>query len=134
MELLDSESGDINEWQQMFFREQIVNSNKKSPYSRRYHPDVVRWAIELCSRSPSAYQHLVTTDVLKLPSSRTLQKFRQHEMACTHPSLGVQNISVNLEGTYCGHTYEICMNWSPNRFFTKHVFPLHICNLIHFQR
>ncbi|XP_078493992.1 uncharacterized protein LOC108949689 [Ciona intestinalis] len=75
MELLHSESGDMNEWQQMFFREQIQNS-KKSAYCCRYHPDVVRWAIELYSRSPSAYQHLVTTDVLKLPSSRTLQKFR----------------------------------------------------------
>nr|XP_026691534.1 uncharacterized protein LOC108949689 [Ciona intestinalis] len=75
MDLLHSESGDMNEWQQMFFREQIQNS-RKSAYCRRYHPDVVRWAIELYSRSPSAYQHLITTDVLKLPSSRTLQKFR----------------------------------------------------------
>ncbi|XP_078486904.1 uncharacterized protein LOC108950631 [Ciona intestinalis] len=75
MTLLESEGNNMNEWQHLFFKEQIQNS-KTSAHGRRYHPDIVRWAIELYSRSPAAYQQLLTSDVLKLPSSRTLQKYR----------------------------------------------------------
>ncbi|XP_078495504.1 uncharacterized protein LOC100183340 isoform X2 [Ciona intestinalis] len=41
-----------------------------------YHPDVVRWAIELFSRSPSAYEHLRTTGVLTLPAKSTIASYR----------------------------------------------------------
>nr|CAB3263089.1 uncharacterized protein LOC101242444 [Phallusia mammillata] len=65
----------MNEWQRMFFKEQFKNA-KAIPSARRYHPDVIRWAIELYAKSPSAYQQLRTTGVLVLPSTKTLQQYR----------------------------------------------------------
>ncbi|XP_078487891.1 uncharacterized protein LOC104265687 [Ciona intestinalis] len=73
----------MNEWQRLFFEMQSENA-KRIPSCRRYHPDIVRWAIELYSRSPAAYEHLKTTGVLMLPSCQTLRNYR------------------NLSGTACG--------------------------------
>ncbi|XP_077972242.1 uncharacterized protein LOC144427243 [Styela clava] len=70
-----SESSILNTWQQMFFGQQLANSNAH-PSSRRYHPDVIRWAMELYCRSPSAYDHLRTSQVLTLPSPSTLNRYR----------------------------------------------------------
>nr|XP_039265951.1 uncharacterized protein LOC120341496 isoform X2 [Styela clava] len=53
----------------------LANSNAH-PSSRRYHPDVIRWAMELYCRSPSAYDHLRTSQVLTLPSPSTLNRYR----------------------------------------------------------
>ena len=65
----------MNEWQRMFFGNQLAN-NQGAAYARRYHPDVIRWAIELYAKSPAAYQQLRSTGVLTLPSSKTLQQYR----------------------------------------------------------
>ncbi|XP_077973010.1 uncharacterized protein LOC120341496 isoform X3 [Styela clava] len=70
-----SESSILNTWQQMFFGQQLANSNAH-PSSRWYHPDVIRWAMELYCRSPSAYDHLRTSQVLTLPSPSTLNRYR----------------------------------------------------------
>ncbi|XP_077967740.1 uncharacterized protein LOC144421972 [Styela clava] len=70
-----SESSILNTWQQMFFGQQFANSNAH-PSSCRYHPDVIRWAMELYCRSPSAYDHLRTSQVLTLPSPSTLNRYR----------------------------------------------------------
>nr|XP_039259828.1 uncharacterized protein LOC120336258 [Styela clava]XP_039259838.1 uncharacterized protein LOC120336258 [Styela clava] len=70
-----SESSILNTWQQMFFGQQLANSNAH-PSSRRYHPDVIRWAMELYCRSPSAHDHLRTSQVLTLPSPSTLNRYR----------------------------------------------------------
>ncbi|XP_078492341.1 uncharacterized protein LOC144747814 [Ciona intestinalis] len=43
--------GDLNEWQQLFMNHQLQNAGI-APNSRRYHPDIVRWAIEFYCRSP----------------------------------------------------------------------------------
>ena len=73
--MFHEESDQMNEWQKKFFEVQFSNANK-SPTARRYHPDIIRWALELYSRSPSAYQQLRTSGVLTLPSSKTLQNYR----------------------------------------------------------
>ena len=44
----------MTEWQRMFFAEQCKNASR-SANGRRYHPDVIRWAIELYARSSAAY-------------------------------------------------------------------------------
>lgn len=74
-DIVESEAESMNEWQRMFFKEQCANA-KRHPNARRYHPDVIRWAIELYARAPSAYHMLRTTGVLTLPSSGTLRHYR----------------------------------------------------------
>ncbi|XP_078495130.1 uncharacterized protein LOC108950140 isoform X2 [Ciona intestinalis] len=75
IELYHKENDEMNDWQKMFFSNQCQNA-KTSPKQRRYHPDVIRWAIELYARSPAAYNQLKTSGVLTLPSSKTLQQYR----------------------------------------------------------
>lgn len=65
----------MNAWQKMFFENQHNNANR-TINGHRYHPDVIRWAIELYARSPAAYRHLSTTGVLVLPSAKTLRHYR----------------------------------------------------------
>lgn len=65
----------MNEWQQMFFLHHIRNS-MVAPTSRRYHPDIIRWCIELYCRSPAAYNHVRSSEVLTLPSEKTIQNYR----------------------------------------------------------
>ena len=65
----------MTEWQQMFFAEQCKNASR-SANGRRYHPDVIRWAIELYARSPAAYNHIRTSNVLTLPSTNTIHLYR----------------------------------------------------------
>ncbi|XP_078495451.1 uncharacterized protein LOC144750534 [Ciona intestinalis] len=67
--------GDLNEWQQLFMNHQLQNAGI-APNSRRYHPDIVRWVIEFYYRSPAAYRHLLQSDILCLPSVRTIQRYR----------------------------------------------------------
>nr|XP_039252178.1 uncharacterized protein LOC120329584 isoform X1 [Styela clava] len=73
--LIDLEAPVMNEWQKMFFEEQNRNA-EANPKGRRYHPDVIRWAIEMFSKSPAAYEQLRTSGVLTLPSATTLRQYR----------------------------------------------------------
>nr|XP_026693588.1 uncharacterized protein LOC108950141 [Ciona intestinalis] len=79
IELYHKENDEMNDWQKMFFSNQCQNA-KTSPKQRRYHPDVIRWAIELYARSPAAYNQLKTSGVLTLPSSKTLQQYRYEKV------------------------------------------------------
>uniref|UniRef100_H2ZF09 Transposable element P transposase n=1 Tax=Ciona savignyi TaxID=51511 RepID=H2ZF09_CIOSA len=61
----------------MMYMEQIRNAGM-SPNGRRYHPDLIRWAIELYSRSPAAYQHLRSSAVMTLPTTSTIKRYRNY--------------------------------------------------------
>uniref|UniRef100_F6XXU3 Uncharacterized protein n=1 Tax=Ciona intestinalis TaxID=7719 RepID=F6XXU3_CIOIN len=73
--IFTNEVSSLNSWQKLFIDQQVKNANSSSS-GHRYHPDVVRWAIELFSRSPSAYEHLRTTGVLTLPAKSTIASYR----------------------------------------------------------
>ena len=74
---MNDESVHMNEWQKRFFFDQRANA-RRCPVARRYHPDIIRWAIELYAKSPPAYQQLRTSGVLVLPSSKTLREYRYY--------------------------------------------------------
>uniref|UniRef100_UPI000EF5589C uncharacterized protein LOC101242444 n=1 Tax=Ciona intestinalis TaxID=7719 RepID=UPI000EF5589C len=77
MKLFGRDVSTLNEWQILFFQEQIKNA-KVDPKGRKFHPDMIRWSIELYARSPAAYHHIRNSDVLFLPSPATISKYRNN--------------------------------------------------------
>ncbi|CAM1323325.1 Uncharacterised protein r2_g3187 [Pycnogonum litorale] len=63
-----------NEFSKLFFKEQKRRWDGKSG---KWHPMLIRYALLLHSRSPSAYNLLRDTGVLHLPSDRTLRDYSQ---------------------------------------------------------
>ena len=59
---------------QLFWEEQKKNINKGT--SNRYHPMIIRFCLSLASKSASAYDELRTSNVLTLPSRRTLRDYK----------------------------------------------------------
>ncbi|XP_078491153.1 uncharacterized protein LOC108950605 [Ciona intestinalis] len=73
--VFNEEMNNLDEWQKMFYKNQIQNASV-STHARRYHPDVIRWAIELFCRSPAAYDHIRQSNILILPSVSTIKSYR----------------------------------------------------------
>lgn len=73
--LMNTHEGKTNEFLHQLFLDNQKNSSRKGT-GRRYHPDILRWCIELYSRSPAAYSHIKSSEVLKLPSKRTIRSYR----------------------------------------------------------
>uniref|UniRef100_UPI000EF50940 uncharacterized protein LOC108950605 n=1 Tax=Ciona intestinalis TaxID=7719 RepID=UPI000EF50940 len=59
----------------MFYKNQIQNASV-STHARRYHPDVIRWAIELLCCSPAANDHIRQSNILFLSSVSTIKSYR----------------------------------------------------------
>ncbi|CAM1154841.1 Uncharacterised protein r2_g4364, partial [Pycnogonum litorale] len=74
---------DGNKFSKLFFDEQ---KKRWAGSKGRWHPMLVRYALLLHSRSPSAYRLLNETGVLKLPSERTLQDYSH----AVKPACGIQ--------------------------------------------
>nr|XP_026695248.1 uncharacterized protein LOC108949295 [Ciona intestinalis] len=85
----DLEEKVTNEWQQLFFQHQKENMVKSSN-RRRYHPDIIRWAIEFYCRSPAAYEHVRSSGALILPSASTIRQYRN----CFNPKPGISLIAL----------------------------------------
>ncbi|XP_078487274.1 uncharacterized protein LOC144745216 isoform X2 [Ciona intestinalis] len=83
------EEKSLNNWHKMFYKNQISNASL-SIHARRYHPDVVRWALELYCRSPAAYEHIRSSKALVLPSISTIKSYRN----CIPPTSGISSIAL----------------------------------------
>lgn len=72
-----------NSFADLFWKEQ-VKSFSRSSTGIRWHPMMIRFALHLHLRSPSAYNALRESKVIKLPSDRTLRYYSN----IVHPSAG----------------------------------------------
>lgn len=79
---------DGTEFHKIFFHEQ---KKRWKGQNGKWHPMLIRYAILLHSRSPSAYELLRDTGVLKLPSSRTLCDYSQY----IAPGCGLQKAKLD---------------------------------------
>ena len=50
--------------------------------SHRYHPMIIRFCLSLATKSISAYDELRSTNILKLPSRRTLRDYKNARRPC----------------------------------------------------
>ena len=67
----------------LFWKEQL-KAFSKNPHANRWHPMMIRFALYLHLRSPSAYQAIRESKVIRLPCKRTLRDYTN----IVHPNAG----------------------------------------------
>lgn len=65
----------------IFWEQQQKACSIKNPRSMKWHPLMIRWCIYLRHMSSSAYETLRASDVIKLPSQRTLRDYSYYTTA-----------------------------------------------------
>ena len=61
-----------------FFWQEQMKLLQSSKMGRRYHPQVIRFALSIHSKSPSAYRELQDSGALILPSERVLRDYKNY--------------------------------------------------------
>ena len=74
-----------------FFWEQQMKLLQTKKMGRRYHPQVIRFALSLHGKSPSAYRKLRDSGALVLPSERELRDYKNY----FKPKAGINDENVN---------------------------------------
>ena len=78
---------DDNSFEKLFWKQQVESFTSSSYNSFKWHPMMIRFALHLHLRSPSAYSALRQSKVLKLPCERTLRDYTN----VTSPNSGFRN-------------------------------------------
>jgi hypothetical protein len=85
-----------------FFWEQQMHLMRSTKMGRRYHPQMIRFALSIHCKSPSAYRELRDSGALILPSERVLRDYKNY----FKPGAGItkENIEELKEKTsgFCG--------------------------------
>ena len=74
-EIMKTNIKDASPFMQLFWEEQNKNFST-NPNARKYHPMIIRFCLSLASKSASAYDELRNSNVLILPSRRTLRDYK----------------------------------------------------------
>ena len=61
-----------------FFWEQQMKLLQSEKFGRRYHPQIIRFALSLHGKSPAAYRELRDSGALILPSERVLRDYKNY--------------------------------------------------------
>ena len=61
-----------------FFWEEQMKLLQSTSCGRRYHPQIIRFALSIHGKSPSAYRELRESGALVLPSERTLRDYKNY--------------------------------------------------------
>ena len=80
-----------------FFWQEQMKLLQSSKMGRRYHPQVIRFALSIHSKSPSAYRELRDSGALVLPSERVLRDYKNY----FKPKAGINKENVE---SLCGKT------------------------------
>ena len=90
--------GKMTPFMKLFWEQQNQFTKNKSATSNRYHPIIIRFCLPLASKSASAYDELRSSNVLALPSRRTLRDYKNFSrfprILCMH--LFYFDISLNI--------------------------------------
>ena len=96
---------DISPYMQLFLQEQ-KKSLSVTANGIRYHPMIIRFCLSIAAKSPSAYDELRSSNILTLPSRRTLSDYRNE--ICPKVSfskeviLELKDLAENLVLMKCG--------------------------------
>lgn len=73
--ILGNSNNSITPFMNLFWQEQkkLLSNNSTGV---RYHPMVIRYCLSLAAKSPACYEELRKSNILKLPSQRTLRDYR----------------------------------------------------------
>ena len=73
--IMAANSNDVTPFMHLFWEQQKQSVSKKGT-SNRYHPMIIRFCLSIASKSASAYDELRSSNVLTLPSRRTLRDYK----------------------------------------------------------
>ena len=73
--IIDGNEEKQSPFMKLFWRQQ-QEAWKRNEKGIRYHPMVIRFSLSIAAKSPSAYEELRSSGLLKLPSKRTLRDYR----------------------------------------------------------
>ena len=65
-------------FQHIFWQNQFHAAQQKNNRNCRWHPAMIKWCIFLRHKSSKAYELLRKTNVIQLPSQRTLRDYTHH--------------------------------------------------------
>lgn len=69
---------DCTSFQRVFWQQQILAASKKDARGMRWDPLMIKWCIYLRAQSQGAYETLLQSKCIKLPSQRTLRDYTHH--------------------------------------------------------
>ena len=75
MDILSENNGKITPFMNLFWQEQ-KKLFQRNPKGMRLHPMIIKFCLSLASKSKSAYEELRNSNILKLPSTRTLTDYK----------------------------------------------------------
>ena len=75
MDILSENNGKITPFMNLFWQEQ-KKLFQRNPKGMRFHPMIIKFCLSLASKSKSAYEELRNSNILKLPSTRTLTDYK----------------------------------------------------------
>ena len=73
--IMSTNTEHITPFMQLFWKQQKESSITKG-YGNRYHPMIIKFCLRLASTSAAAYDELRSSNVLTLPSRRTLRDYK----------------------------------------------------------
>ena len=74
-ELFEEQGSNVTPFMSLFWQEQ-KKLLQRSSKGARFHPMTIRYCLSLASKSPSCYDELRASDILRLPSRRTLKDYK----------------------------------------------------------
>lgn len=83
--ILGTSNENITPFMDLFWQQQ-KKLMTKSKTGVRYHPMIIRYCLSLATKSPACYEELRKSNILVLPSQRTLKDYRN----CIRPKAGIQ--------------------------------------------
>ncbi len=73
-ELFNEQGSNVTPFMSLFWQEQ-KKLLQRSSKGARFHPMIIRYCLSLASKSPSCYDELRASNILRLPSLRTLRDY-----------------------------------------------------------
>ena len=73
--VLDSTAEQHSPFMKLFWKQQ-QEAWQRNEKGVRYHPMIIRFALSIATKSPSVYEELRSSGVLKLPRKRTLRNYK----------------------------------------------------------
>ena len=124
LETIFSSAKEVTPFMKLFWKQQM-ETRKASSKNVRYHPMLIRYCLSLFTKSRSVYEELRSSGILVLPSSRTLQDYKNYINPKTGFSSQVLNHLKELTKEYFDIERYIVllfdeMKIKPNLVFNKH--------------
>ena len=130
-EVMSHNTSGVTPFMNLFWQQQkkMFSSN---PNGIRYHPMIIRYCLSIAAKSPSAYNEIRNSNILKLPSLRTLRDYKNY----IGPEAGFRPKVIddlkNITSTYAGTQRYVVLLFDEMKIKSNLVFDKHTDKLIGF--